>query len=238
MVARRLPVLLQALAAVGLVLGSTATGVCGVGHGGGAGHALGGYRGGWCGGFRPGCRGYYRYGYGYGYGYPGWYGLGLGLGVGCALGYGLGGYGYPYYAYGPGYPVYVDPSCGPPPGSYVPAAQGPPPAGAGNPAALPGVRLTDTDVLLSIRVPADAIVTINGTQTGQTGPRREFMSSGLAPGRTYTFVVVARWTGPDGKAVDLEQRVSVQGGERRNVDFLTPAAPPPNELPPPLRSIP
>jgi uncharacterized protein (TIGR03000 family) len=84
------------------------------------------------------------------------------------------------------------------------------------------VRLTDSDVLLNIRVPADAIVQINGALTTQNGPRREFISSGLAPGRTYTFVVTARWTGPDGQATKLEQRIHVQGGERRNVDFLTP----------------
>jgi uncharacterized protein (TIGR03000 family) len=77
-------------------------------------------------------------------------------------------------------------------------------------------------MLLSIRVPPDALVRINGEQTGQNGARREFLSSGLSPGRTYTFVVTAQWTGPEGKAVEREQRIHVQGGERRNVDFLMP----------------
>ena len=85
-------------------------------------------------------------------------------------------------------------------------------------------------MLLSIRVPPQAIVRINGEQTSQYGPRREFMSSGLAPGRTYPFVVTARWTGPDGQVVEREQRLHVQGGERRNVDFLTPS-PPPRDFP-------
>jgi uncharacterized protein (TIGR03000 family) len=76
-------------------------------------------------------------------------------------------------------------------------------------------------VLLSIRVPADATVRINGVPTTQMGPRREFMSSGLSPGRTYTFVVTAHWTESSGKPVALERRISVQGGERRNVDFTT-----------------
>jgi uncharacterized protein (TIGR03000 family) len=86
-------------------------------------------------------------------------------------------------------------------------------------------------VLLSIRVPPDAVVRINGERTSQNGPRREFLSSGLLPGRTYTFVVTARWMGPDGHKVELEQRVHVQGGERRNVDFLTTPPPPPDHPP-------
>jgi uncharacterized protein (TIGR03000 family) len=78
-------------------------------------------------------------------------------------------------------------------------------------------------VLLSVRVPPDAVVRINGEQTNQNGPHREFLSSGLSPGRTYTFVVSARWTGPDGQPVERERRIPVQGGERRTVDFLMPS---------------
>jgi uncharacterized protein (TIGR03000 family) len=186
------------LAAVVVCLGSTVpcAGHGGGGHGGGAGHAFAGN-----GGFR-GCPYGFRGGYGYGfyrypgfYGYP-WYGFGLGLGLGYGLGYGYG-YGYPYYPYVGSYPIYITPSYGPP--SSAPC----PPAGPGATAgSVPGapLRLTDSDMLLSIRVPPDAIVQINGEQTSQNGPRREYLSSGLSPGRTYTFVVTAQWTGPEGKA--------------------------------------
>jgi uncharacterized protein (TIGR03000 family) len=75
-------------------------------------------------------------------------------------------------------------------------------------------------------VPAEAAVWINGVRATQTGPLREFVSSGLAPGRTYTFTVAARWTGPDGQVADAQRRVTVQGGEHRTVDFTTPAAVP------------
>jgi uncharacterized protein (TIGR03000 family) len=199
------------LTAVVVGLGSTLT--CAAqnngGHGGGAGHALGGY------GFRGGYdrfHGYYGYRHGGYYGYPGWYGFGWGLGLGYCLGCE---YAYPYYPYGVGYPVYVTPCYELPAAANLPSGQ------------VPGapVRLTDADVLLSIRVPSDATVWINGEQTGQHGPRREFVSSGLAPGRTYTFVVTAQWKGPDGQAVQTEQRVRVQGGERRNVDLVTSSAP-------------
>jgi uncharacterized protein (TIGR03000 family) len=203
----------------------------GGGHGGGAGHGnVGGWHGGpgWRGG-PYGWHGAYPYGYrGYGYwGYPGWYGVGLGVGVGVGAaywGYGYPYYGYPYPAYG--YPVYVNPGYGgaAPPVGAAPA--GPPPDGApaaGGPNAPPPPQvLNESNVLFSVRVPADAQVWINETITSQTGPRREFVSSGLLPGKTYTFTIRAQWTGPDGKPTAQERRVTVQGGERRAIDFTGP----------------
>jgi uncharacterized protein (TIGR03000 family) len=228
MVCQRLPAVARVLAAVVVGLGSSLTcwGQSAGGHGGGGGHTLGGY--GWRGGCGYGLRGGYGFRYGGFYGYPGWYGLGWGFG----LGYGLGcAYGYPYYAYAIGYPVYVTPGYAPPPAPNAPgwrvAGPGQPPGG---PVGGAPIRLTDTDVLRNIRVPADAVVRINGEQTTQGGPRREFVSSGLAPGRTYTFVVTVRWAAPDGKSVEREERIHVQGGERRNVDFLTSS--PPQDTPP------
>lgn len=221
MVRHGLPVLAWMLATVVLGLGSSAAGTAGEGHGAGAGHVLRDFHGGWYG---PGFRGYYRY--------PGWCGVGLGFGVGYGYWYGYP-Y-YPYYPYGYDYPIYVAPIAGPPPNAYPPAGwsagQGPAPVPSGSPAGAAPVRFSDTDVLLSIRVPPDAVVRINGVPTTQNGPRREFVSSGLVPGRTYTFVVTARWTGPNGQAVELERRLSVQGGERRHVDFFLPSPQSQNEL--------
>jgi uncharacterized protein (TIGR03000 family) len=88
-------------------------------------------------------------------------------------------------------------------------------------------------VLFNIRVPADAAVWVNGQQTTQTGPHREFLSSGLAPGRSYTFDIRARWTGSDGKSAEGQRAITVQGGERRTVDFLTAPSPEPILLSPP-----
>lgn len=221
MISQRLLLTARLLTVVVISLGSTLTCMAhgGGGHGGGGGHAL--VRGGFPGcGFRGGLgyRGFYRYP-GFFYGFPGFYGFGLGYGYG---GYG---YGYPYYPYAGGYPVYVAPGYGPPAPAACPVA-GPGPAPAPSTSSVPTapIRLTDSDMLLSMRVPPDAVVRINGEKTNQSGPRREFLSSGLSPGRTYTFVVTAQWTEPDGQDVQLERRVQVQGGERRNVDFLTPLA--------------
>lgn len=230
MAGQRLPILARMLVAFVVGLGSTlpCAGHGGGGHGGGGGHALGGGGGGSHGGGFNGGFGRGRFfGYPGYYGYPGFFGFGMGLGLGYGLGYG---YGYPYYPYPAGYPVYVSPGYGPPPAPSVCPVAGPAPVAPPGPAPGTPFRITDADMLLSIRVPPDAVVRINGAKTNQSGPRREFLSSGLAPGRTYTFVVTAQWTGSNGQAVDLEQRVHVQGGERRNVDFLT-LSPPPQDFP-------
>jgi uncharacterized protein (TIGR03000 family) len=239
---------LPLLAAAGLLLGGDAAyakggggGHGGGGHGGG-GHGGGGHGGGWHGGGGHGGyhggyyhggynRGYYGWGgYGYGY-YP--YGLGIGLALGYGLGSGYGGYGgYGYSSgYGPGYydGANLDYYYGqqPPPG-YDPNMAGP----GGAPNGI--VNLTDGDVLFNVRVPANATVWVNGGQTTQTGPRREFMSSGLTPGKTYNFEIRAQWE-QGGKIVDQTRKVPIQGGERRTVDFLSaPAAPPVPPAPKPL----
>lgn len=212
----------------------------GGGHGGGGGGGRGGFGGGGHGGggghpgFAPafgrigygGYGGYGRFGY---YGYPGFYGYGAGLGLGYGLGYGMGygyGYGYPPYGYYGGYapPVYVCPgpyvvnAPGAVNGSVVP--NGPPAPGTSTPeTAPPPLQLPNTDALLSVQVPVDAAVWINGGPTTQTGSRREFVSSGLAPGHSYCFVVRARWTGPDGTIMDRQKAVHLRGGEWRPVDF-------------------
>ena len=59
---------------------------------------------------------------------------------------------------------------------------------------LPG-NLPASDPSLERPPPADAIVTINGEKSAQNGSGAEFVSSGLAPGRTYTYEVRAQWTG-------------------------------------------
>jgi uncharacterized protein (TIGR03000 family) len=84
------------------------------------------------------------------------------------------------------------------------------------------VPTRNTDVLLSVRVPENATVWINGDEATQTGSRREFTSSGHTPGKTYTYTIRARWE-EGGKTVDRTQKVPVQGGERRVIDFLAPA---------------
>jgi uncharacterized protein (TIGR03000 family) len=200
------------------------------GHGGGAGH-LGAPGGGFgrYGGY--GGYGYGRYG---GYGWGGW-GFGWGLGLGIGLGYPY--YGYPYYGYPYyGYPYYGYPyAYGYTPGA--PTVTGGSPLNPGSPPPVPVVPTVgatepplasgpDSEVTLVLRTPADATVWINGVKTTQTGARREFVSSGLAAGRSYTFDIRAEWLGADGKLAAAWRRLPVQAGERRLVDLTSAGAQP------------
>ena len=47
----------------------------------------------------------------------------------------------------------------------------------------------DESGILTVSVPDDAKVSINGLLTKSTGSRRQFLSVGLMPGRTYNYVV-------------------------------------------------
>ncbi|OWK34569.1 TIGR03000 domain-containing protein [Fimbriiglobus ruber] len=218
-------------------------------HGGYYGGYGPGFHGGYYGGYGGYYRGGYGYGYpyyGFGLGLGLGYGYGYGMGYG-AMGYGYGGYGYGYGGYGGyGFPYYNYGTYNSPPGgnpSYAAASFYPPQGGPGpvppqgGPQAPPPSNMamstltgapptplykpSDTDVTLVVRTPADAVVWINGARTTQTGPKREFVSTGPAPGRSYTFAVRAQWTGADGKRVDLLGHVPIQAGEKRLVDFTT-----------------
>ncbi|QJW99429.1 TIGR03000 domain-containing protein [Frigoriglobus tundricola] len=212
----------------------------GYGHGYGYGHGRGYWGGGYWGGY------WGPYGY---WGYPYGFGLGIGVGYGYGYGSGYGGYnylGYPYYGSGYGYPYYgspasiygapspaaVDPYYGhvfpygvvgssttSAPSSSLSVLPGAGPAPAPGGVQGPPVASADTEVTLIVRVPANAKVWVNGVKTTQNGTRREFTSSGLTPGRSYTFLVRAQWGESDGNAVDNDRRITVQAGERRAIDF-------------------
>lgn len=223
--------ILPALALGVMVLGvsiAEAKGGGGGGHGGGGhgggGHGGGGHGGGHGGGYHGG--GYhgggggYHHGGGYYGGYRGYYpyyGSGFYFGVG----------GYPYYYgggyYGGGYGSgYYDPGYGYNTDYYyAPSAAGYPPQGPPQDDAVP---LTDADALFSVRVPASATIWVNGDKTSQTGAQREFITNGLTPGKSYTYEIRARWM-QNGQEVDRVQKVKVQGGERRVVDFVAAPAP-------------
>lgn len=76
---------------------------------------------------------------------------------------------------------------------------------------------------VSVLVPGNAELFVNGQPTTMTGGNRLFMSSSLTPGLEYTYVLRARWTS-GGRAFDQEKRLTVQGGELRIVDFMNTGA--------------
>ena len=68
--------------------------------------------------------------------------------------------------------------------------------------------------LLAIRVPDSAKVFVNGYETKSTGPYRQFVSSGLDAGKSYSYEVRAEL---DGQVAT--KLVSVQTGQRANLTF-------------------
>jgi uncharacterized protein (TIGR03000 family) len=72
--------------------------------------------------------------------------------------------------------------------------------------------------VLTIRVPHDAKVTINGTPTKSLGSVRQYSCDGLLPGSAYKFEVKAEVV-REGKVVTDTQTVSLTAGERSRVAF-------------------
>jgi uncharacterized protein (TIGR03000 family) len=72
--------------------------------------------------------------------------------------------------------------------------------------------------ILTVWVPNEAKVTINGMLTKSTGSKRRFVSYGLNSGYTYKYVVKAEIV-REGKVIKEEQTVSLSAGERGGVAF-------------------
>lgn len=169
--------------------------------------------------------GFYRPYYGLGYG-VGTFGLGLGLGYG--LGYGLGGYYAPYYG---GYAPYY--------GAYAPAVYSPaiaaPTSVASNPASTFASTRSqppqDNAAHLQLIVPAAAEVWFSGARIPQEGRVREFVSPPLAPGKTYNYRIVVRYTDASGKPVEDKRDIQVRANDWFSIDFTRP---PPSEKPTPI----
>ena len=79
----------------------------------------------------------------------------------------------------------------------------------------------DTLAHVTIRVPTDAEIWIEGTKTTSTGPIREFVSPPLTSGSRYTYDIKASWN-ENGHAVTQTQHVGVSAGAHVNVDFPVP----------------
>jgi uncharacterized protein (TIGR03000 family) len=79
----------------------------------------------------------------------------------------------------------------------------------------------EATVRLTVKLPADARLTIDDHLTKQTGAVRYFESPPLPPGRTYTYTLKASWT-DKGEARSAERRVRVEPGKQYTIDFFRP----------------
>jgi len=195
-------------------------------HGGGfhgGGFHGGGFHSGFHGGFHGGWGGYRPYYGGYHYGWRGYYPY-----YGGYSGY------YPYY--GPNYyynsypydddsgvsydPGYSNDDSQPALSSDTAAFGGPSPS-TDQPSSASTSPADDTTASLTVNVPADARLWIEGTPTTSTGPVREFNSPPLTPGNRYTYDIKASWQ-ENGKEVTQAQQVRVTAGTHVNVNFPVP----------------
>lgn len=195
----------------------------------------GGYRnfGGWGGGrlgYGNGGYGLGRYGgfglYGLGRGYYPWWGYGGYGGYGGSGGYGgygYGGYpyyvsygGYPYYGYSSGYYPYSDYSYAYPytTNNYYGTPTAP---------AVPTMPVAAANTAeITVDVPANAQVMFDNVPMTQTGAVREYVTPSLTPGQDFSYDIRARWTDPNGVAVDRTRHVIIHAGDHVNVDFVQP----------------
>lgn len=80
-----------------------------------------------------------------------------------------------------------------------------------------GTTAEDSGVL-TVWVPFDAKVTVNGLETRSTGSRRQFVSYGLKPGFSYKYEVRAEVV-RDGKVQEETQTVTLTAGQISAVAF-------------------
>lgn len=76
---------------------------------------------------------------------------------------------------------------------------------------------------ITVQVPDNAQVWLEGHLTQQTGTTRTFVSPALPPKQTFVYQVRVRWTGPKG-VVEQKQKVEVQAGAQVQLQFPLQAA--------------
>jgi uncharacterized protein (TIGR03000 family) len=86
------------------------------------------------------------------------------------------------------------------------------------PAADASTRVGRDAVMLSVWVPNDARIFVNGNTTTSTGSARNYISRGLQPGASYAYEVRAEVV-RDGKTVTETKQVTLVAGQRVNIEF-------------------
>jgi uncharacterized protein (TIGR03000 family) len=100
----------------------------------------------------------------------------------------------------------------------TPANPAPPPAPApGVEGTTPG-QPTSASTLLTVNVPADAKIYVNGKLTSTPGTQRQYISRDLSPGYRYTYRVRAEMK-KDGKTLAETKIVEIRAGEGKALSF-------------------
>jgi uncharacterized protein (TIGR03000 family) len=100
----------------------------------------------------------------------------------------------------------------------APAAKPPAAKKPAKPADADAAAVEADAVLLTVSVPSDATVVVNGHKTQAVGLVRQFKSRGLKPGFVYTYVVDVTYT-VDGAELTESKSFKLRPGTSEVVDF-------------------
>jgi uncharacterized protein (TIGR03000 family) len=103
-------------------------------------------------------------------------------------------------------------------GTYYSAPAGTEVAPADGAPAEPPAAPVDTAASISVKVPAEAVVFVNDRPTTSTGVERNFVSRGLAGGRTYAYQLRVEFN-RDGEKVVENKLVRLQAGQAVELSF-------------------
>jgi uncharacterized protein (TIGR03000 family) len=76
-------------------------------------------------------------------------------------------------------------------------------------------------VYLTLRVPPQADILIDGEKTIQKGAVRQYVSPPVATDGKFSYEITAKWT-DDGKPLSQTRKVAVRGGQEVTVDLRKP----------------
>src|SRR5690606_14806234 len=71
---------------------------------------------------------------------------------------------------------------------------------------------------ITVSLPADALLEVNGQQTSSIGTMREFRDSQAKPGAVYRYLLRASFE-RDGRRISQERLVRLRAGEKEHVIF-------------------
>jgi uncharacterized protein (TIGR03000 family) len=175
-------------------------------------------------GVSPGGGFYYGQGYpGYGRGYYGPWEGSYGRGYPGYYGYGWNTPGYRWSDYNWGTPYYYS---GNNPSYYSQGMEGnyyTETPGAGQSYGTSAGADIENQVMIGVRVPANAEVWFEDQKTSQTGNVRNFVSPPLQSDQKYTYHIRARWT-ENGRQVEKDRKLEVHPGDRLFVNFMRPSS--------------
>ena len=80
-------------------------------------------------------------------------------------------------------------------------------------------RLPRDQGILTVEVPAEATITVNGLATSSEGAQRRYVSKGLNRGYSYKYEVTATVDRGDGEKVERTQFATLRAGQAAHLDF-------------------